>query len=590
MTQVLIVGGGIAGLTAAHELIERGYSVTLCEQKRYLGGKAASQPVAGTGTGGRRDLPGEHGFRFYPRFYKHIIDTMARIPNGRGGTVADHLRATTESAIASIDDDTWYRFGRKRIENPMEVIDALDLFFKQLDFDPADVALFAAKFLQFFTSCDARRLGEYENQSWYAFCDGDAYSPNFARQLRAIPRTMVAMDPIVGSANTIGLASMQLILDYASSGVTNDRTMGGPTSEMWIDIWADYLRDRGVVFIDDAKATALPVQSGKLAGVAFADGTTRQADYYVLAVPIDVAIGLMSPELMAADPQLARLGHANTDQLVSWMTGVQYFLVEDVPIVRGHVYFPDAPWGLTCISQAQFWQDGGLFRRRYGDGTVGGILSVDVCLWDQPGLGTSKTAKQCTRDEFAREVWYQLKLSLNGREPGDQVLRDDLLHSYHVDWEVDFTTVPPRNQAPLLVHPPGHWALRPEAGSAIPNLVLAGDYIRTHTNLATMEGANEAARRAVNEVLARSASHARPANIWPLEEPAFFAPWKQLDARLHAEGYAHLFDLLGIRHATRAMDLLRRFRAFTGLEALDDLLDDHLAGDIIRRLAARLGL
>jgi uncharacterized protein with NAD-binding domain and iron-sulfur cluster len=35
----------------------------------------------------------------------------------------------------------------------------------------------------------------------------------------------------------------------------------------------------------------------------------------------------------------------------------------------------------------------------------------------------------------------------------------------------------------------------------IPNLFLASDYVRTHTDLATMEGANEAARRAVNGLL-----------------------------------------------------------------------------------------
>ena len=32
--------------------------------------------------GGRKDLPGEHGFRFFPGFYHHIPDTMRRIPDG----------------------------------------------------------------------------------------------------------------------------------------------------------------------------------------------------------------------------------------------------------------------------------------------------------------------------------------------------------------------------------------------------------------------------------------------------------------------------------------------------------------------------
>ena len=89
--------------------------------------------------------------------------------------------------------------------------------------------------------------------------------------------------------------------------------------------------------------------------------------------------------------------------------------------------------------------------------------------------------------------------------------------------------------------------------------MLAGDYVRTHTDVASMEGACEAARRAVNAILQRAGSPAAPATIWPLIEPADFEPWKQLDARLHAARKGHLFELLGIRHAGVAADLLRRF-------------------------------
>ena len=40
-------------------------------------------------------LPGEHGFRFFPGFYKHVIDTMGRIPSFDGRAVAEHLVETT---------------------------------------------------------------------------------------------------------------------------------------------------------------------------------------------------------------------------------------------------------------------------------------------------------------------------------------------------------------------------------------------------------------------------------------------------------------------------------------------------------------
>ena len=63
----------------------------------------------------------------------------------------------------------------------------------------------------------------------------------------------------------------------------------------------------------------------------------------------------------------------------------------------------------------------------------------------------------------------------------------------------------------------------------IPNLFLASDYVRTSTDLATMEGANEAARRAVNGILEATGSPAPRCEIWPLREPAMFAPAKALD-------------------------------------------------------------
>src|ERR671916_696962 len=58
MTRVAILGGGVAGLTAAHELAERGFEVVVLEARDIPGGKARSLPVPGSGTGGRKDLTG----------------------------------------------------------------------------------------------------------------------------------------------------------------------------------------------------------------------------------------------------------------------------------------------------------------------------------------------------------------------------------------------------------------------------------------------------------------------------------------------------------------------------------------------------
>src|SRR3954447_12882389 len=118
MTTVAVLGGGVAGLSAAHELAERGFAVTVLEQRDVPGGKARSIPVAGSGTDGRADLPGEHGFRFFPGFYRHLPDTMARIPVA-GGSVRDRLVGAERILFAQGG-------GRREIIAPAHLPESLD--------------------------------------------------------------------------------------------------------------------------------------------------------------------------------------------------------------------------------------------------------------------------------------------------------------------------------------------------------------------------------------------------------------------------------------------------------------------------------
>ena len=49
--RVVILGGGVAGMSAAHELIERGFEVVVLERRDIAGGKARSIPVIDDGAG-----------------------------------------------------------------------------------------------------------------------------------------------------------------------------------------------------------------------------------------------------------------------------------------------------------------------------------------------------------------------------------------------------------------------------------------------------------------------------------------------------------------------------------------------------------
>jgi hypothetical protein len=161
---------------------------------------------------------------------------------------------------------------------------------------------------------------------------------------------------------------------------------------------------------------------------------------------------------------------------------------------------------------------------------VRGVLSVDISNFQVPGLG-GKTAAECSREEIRQEVWEQIKRSVN--VDGKTVLRDEILHSSFLDPDlVDSDLALPgleTNLEPLLVNYVNTWPMRPEAVTRLPNFFLASDYVRTHTDLATMEAANEAARRAVNGLLADAGSREKPCAVMPMLEPEVLAPWTAYD-------------------------------------------------------------
>lgn len=545
--KVIVLGGGVAGLSAAHELVERGYEVEVFDKRPRLGGKASSQYVARSGLGGRQDLPGEHGFRFYPSFYRNLIDTMQRIPTGPSGTVADSLVSCTEAGIALQGRLGVRAFARRAPSDALDIAGTLDLFFGKLGVRPVDVARFTARVLRYLVSCRRRRLEKYERVSWWDYVHGDRYDALFQRHLRAVPRVMVAMDARHGSARTIGDISMQLIADYCRDGARTDRTLVGPTSEKWIDPWSSYLESRGAHIHPGRGLDRLeydPIARRVTGAVLAGSSVPVTADYYVLALPLEAAVHVVSPEMAEKDSELAQLSRiralgladcsrvSDGGKMLDWMVGLQLFLREDVKTVRGHVFYPDSPWALSSISQPQFWEmsGDGLFRDRYGDGSVGGLISVDISDWNRAGTFVKKPAKHCTREEIKTEVWEQLKAALNA--PGSTVLRDEHLRTYHLDAEIEHPTARPDrpiNHSPLLVHPPGSWDLRPTARTETENLVLASDYVRTETILACMEGANEAARRAVNAILEREGGER--CATFELEEHPVFDRWKQMDER-----------------------------------------------------------
>lgn len=551
--KVIILGGGVAGMSAAHELIERGFEVHVFEKQPAIpGGKARSVPVPKSATEGRHPLPGEHGFRFFPGFYRHVIDTMKRIPDREGkGHVSDHLVQVSQVMMAPTGRTPLVmltRFPRSLRELEQQIH---SLFDADLGFEPGEKEYFAARIWQLMTSCRERRLQEYEHLAWWSFVGAGSRSPAYQTYLaRGLTRTLVAAKAEDASTKTGGDIFIQLLFNMADPSIQADRILDGPTNDVWIGPWLAYLQERGVQYHFNSVVTRFECVDNRIGGAFVSEQGSPErrveGDYYVAAVPVEVIAPLLDDELLALDPGLASLKTLAGD--VAWMNGLQIYLNERVDINRGHVIYPDSPWALTSISQPQFWPDFDLAD--YGPGTVRDILSIDISDWDTPGYN-GKTARACgSKKEVMDEVWEQLKRSLN--TGGATRLRDEQVVEWHLDGDISMAklfpverTPPPlsapgapeaKNAEPLLVNKVDTWALRPRARTKVSNLVLASDYVQTYTDLATMEGANEAARRAVNAILEATGSRKEPCAIWPLHEPLALAVFRWDDASRFRRG------------------------------------------------------
>ena len=578
-------------MSAAHELIERGFRVSVFERQTELcGGKARSIPVPVGGDNGTCPnvegeagyLPGEHGFRFFPRFYRHVTDTMSRIPFGDDGArVSDNLTDTTRVQLSL--------HGKKPIEMPSKfpsteadwVLIFEDLVAdvpKEMGLKHEEIEFFVGKLWQVLTSCDARRQEIYETIGWWEFVDAGSKSEGYQKFLaEGLTRSLVAADAHLANAHVEGDVGLALILDMLVPGPSTDRVLNGPTNEVWLHPWLDYLTKSGVDYQFDRRIERIVCKSeegrpgGRIEAVHMSDsaGNTYElddADYYIAALPAEVMARLLDDGILDADSSLEGIKELGT-KYVEWMNGIQFYLTEDMPLSNGHTIYIDSPWALTSISQQQFWPNHPL--ESYGDGEVRGVISVDISNWHAEGNTVKKAAMHCSAEEIRTEVWEELKTS---HSKDDKPLTDEMLYCWFLDpdiqrenWIKSLTAPEPttttglvpmdHDAEPLFVAYVNTWRLRPQAFTAISNLMLASDYVRTFTSVATMEAANEAARRAVNAIIQESGHRASLCRLWNVTEPRFAFLFRMIDQHRYERGLPWKEPPFFAKAATKAISL-----------------------------------
>jgi uncharacterized protein with NAD-binding domain and iron-sulfur cluster len=530
---VTILGGGVAGLSAAQELLERGFHVAVYEKKHW-GGKVRGMPVPGSGTGGRRDLPGQHGFHFFPGFYKNLPDTMKRIPSVGGKTVFEHVVTSDEELLARSVGPSAKVPARMELTWSWlkKTIDALGALTSGLT--TGEIALLATRLAAYAATCRERREHELDDVSWWSYVEAEHQSELYQRLAENLPtELLIAVKPRRASTRTIADAAIQMASYAFVWGRTSDRLLDGPEEDVWVQPWVEHLRRLGADLHMPGKCVGFDFDGRRIRAALIEEpglGTRRvESDYYLMALPVEAARSVLDGDMIRAAPTLSRLRELST----GWMTGVQLFLRKPLPLVRGHVAFDDTAWALSSVSQAQFWPS--FNWNEYGDGQAREAFSVIISDWDTCGTEVvKKRAWECTPDEIFRETLAQLNTYLKRNH--QEIAESDI-----VSWFLDPDILKPRgrasldrNEEQLFITTTGAWSARPEPITEIPNLFVASDFVRSRIDFASAEGANEAARRAVNGILDRAGSKAARCRVWRQNDPMVTAPLRAFDRVLYA--------------------------------------------------------
>jgi hypothetical protein len=453
-----------------------------------------------------RWIPGEHGYRFFPSFYHHLFDTMKRtpilepvakpgftraqeqaagmprvqaqqlVPNDR--TCFDNISPTASHVLALANGQRPSELSRDSIRSLEELREYIRVIFGERDafgfgLEPRDVSRIAVKLLQFATASEPRRA-EYANMSWSEFIGAADLSENAQAMIERWPRALVAMSATECDARTEWVPLIQLLLDQVRPDGYRDGTLRGPTSEIWLEPWREYLEGQGVEFIrgrlDDFEVVATngvarvwpkvdchdkryfpeyrpdpPLRPGYFVIAVSTPELNRLAHKYAAAIRRGRELGL--PEGLHVDTDLSRalhvgdlrprdeqrpltdgdFGHAvPKDFAFRHIVGVQFYFAEDLFWIDGHVYYPNTGWGLTSISQVRFWQ--AKVDWQYG---YRGVLSVIIGDWnrvdDDPN--EPKTAWDAVHQgglaELAWRTWRQVKAAITVKRRNDARDGDD---------------------------------------------------------------------------------------------------------------------------------------------------------------------
>lgn len=495
MKSVVIFGAGIAGLTAAQELAQLGYAVSVCEATDQPGGFFRSARLD------KNNMPTEYSWHGMGPWYHNAFAVMQKIPFSEKGSIYDV--ALSRPIDFGIFPDT-----------------AQAQFYTGLKSIPA---MFRMNILEFITwfyvmfkawTSNRRSTTHYDKlnaaQTWKPFIKDTAW-----KTWRSCFGPWIGSDWSKVSFHTTGdFFRKQLTTkpphehpaDQDGPAWTQEAGIGwllfkGPSSEYLFTPWVKHLKEMGVKFYWEKALTKLEFDGTALSG-AFCGEDKFQGDGYILAVNPFITADILSKtprlemqeELKLFKPLIQGGPHIQVSFRLAFSEAIKF------PRKRTAVVVSDSEFNLTLFAVEQVWDnevDLGQNIRSLWTGTS--------CISSVPGRIYHKPVNNCTKEEFIEEVKAQilscgaLNELIKEANAGKELQEFPIL-SIEVWHEWEFSPEGIKSLQPKWVNATNTQAYLPSQKTPVSNLFLAGAHTKTQAQVWSIEGAVESGRRAAKAI------------------------------------------------------------------------------------------
>ncbi|ACF46544.1 MAG: FAD-dependent oxidoreductase [Prosthecochloris sp.] len=451
--KVAIFGAGVAGLSAAIELVDRGYDVEIYEKRKVLGGKVSVW----------KDKDGdsvESGLHIVFGGYEQLQNYLDRVGAGNNYIWKDH------SLIYAEPDGKQSFFKKANLPSPWaEVIGGLQAdFLTMWDKISLIKGLFPALAgnEEYFRSQDHMTYSE-----WHRLRGASEHS--LQKLWRAIALAMNFIEPNVISARPMITIFKYFGTDYHATKFAFFRQNPG---DSMIEPMRQYIQAKGGRIFIDAKLSRFELdENSTIKKAILTDGHEVTADAYISAMPVHNLKKILPKEWLHHDyfTNIFQFTGSPVANCQLWFDK-KITDTDNLMFSQGTIFATFADVSLTCPED---------FQEGMGSAAGGSVMSLVLApahqLMDMPNEAIIDLVMKDIHDRFPKSRHAKLLKSTLVKIP-----------------ESVYKAVPDVDK------------FRPDQVSPIDNFYLAGDYTYQRY-LASMEGAALSGKQVAEKLHARMA-------------------------------------------------------------------------------------